>query len=362
MMNVADNESSGAIQSTASKQISPPEGEAKVTTFEREQTKYGPMEFMGRRSPVHEGRTVVSAGFTLVELLVVIGIISLLVSVLLPALNKARQQANLIDCESRLRQMGQALSIYVTENNGLLPYGDVRHDPTGSTSWENPVSDPENQEFSWYWTFTLSKEVQARITGPDGLVNNLSPMFRDVDTIDAGYGRYVNHYTCNPRIFPDNWEPQTLQDGTSVSGQYVTGRKLSNIKPNTVFLFWDAPQCAAWAPGAPNNAYEQATEIDGNQLEYPNYLFTDTPGYTLPYDRPVSPGTIHPVMNIAQDALLQKKENRDFPNPSDGYFLSHLRFRHMNNTVLNALCLDGHVENRTVGTFMVLDICIKAPG
>ena len=281
MRTVADNERSGVFSAKVSNQISPIPTEAKVTTFESDKARFGQTELMGRRSPVREGRPVASGGFTLVELLVVIGIISLLVSILLPALNKARQQANLIDCESRLRQMGQALNIYVSENDGLLPYGDVRHDPTGIAGspmfWENNVSDPENQELSWYWTFTLSKEVQAKLTGPDGLVNNLSPMFHDVDTIDVDYVRYANHYTCNPRIFPDNWEPQTLQDGTTIQPQFVTPRKLSNIKPSSVFLFWDAPQCIDWAPGNSNIAYEQATEIDGNSLQLGSYLFLNSP-------------------------------------------------------------------------------------
>src|ERR1700722_9520380 len=69
--------------------------------------------------------------FTLVELLVVIGIIALLISVLLPALQKARQQANLIQCQSNLREIGQAIQIYVAENRGITPACWVDDGPTG---------------------------------------------------------------------------------------------------------------------------------------------------------------------------------------------------------------------------------------
>src|SRR5688572_31064041 len=61
-----------------------------------------------------------SKGFTLVELLVVIGIIAVLVSMLLPALTKAKEAAQSAQCMSNLRQFGQISGMYTVHQNGYL--------------------------------------------------------------------------------------------------------------------------------------------------------------------------------------------------------------------------------------------------
>ena len=64
---------------------------------------------------MRSGSQQLKQAFTLVELLVVIGIIAVLVGILLPALSKAKQQANIVVCSSNLRQLSVCMMMYETD-------------------------------------------------------------------------------------------------------------------------------------------------------------------------------------------------------------------------------------------------------
>jgi prepilin-type N-terminal cleavage/methylation domain-containing protein/prepilin-type processing-associated H-X9-DG protein len=97
--------------------------------------------------------------FTLVELLVVIGIIAMLISILMPALTRARAAAMTAQCASNLRQVGQAFAIYASENDQYLPPAEGFDETVGA-----------NRTVRWWTTLVANNYLKG--TGTVALNNN----------------------------------------------------------------------------------------------------------------------------------------------------------------------------------------------
>ena len=100
--------------------------------------------------------------FTLIELLVVISIIALLVSILMPALGKAKEQAKNAVCQSNLKSLGQCFTLY------LMDYDDFSHKATNQGLWDNAYSNPavvveyEADDSNAYWGIAYSEYAENK--------------------------------------------------------------------------------------------------------------------------------------------------------------------------------------------------------
>ena len=88
------------------------------------------------RAPVTRVPAAGRNGFTLIELLVVIAIISLLISILLPSLSRARELARFVVCKNNFRSIGLGFVYYQEEHDGWLPAGGSNSPPVVPSWWE----------------------------------------------------------------------------------------------------------------------------------------------------------------------------------------------------------------------------------
>ncbi|MCY2955357.1 MAG: type II secretion system protein [Planctomycetota bacterium] len=89
-------------------------------------------------------------GFTLVELLVVIGIITILIGMLMPVVASVQERAKQIQCLSNLRNMGMAAMIHVNDHNGYLPIAGWHFDPVGGVVNPKGLEDERERRYIYY--------------------------------------------------------------------------------------------------------------------------------------------------------------------------------------------------------------------
>lgn len=283
-------------------------------------------------------------GFTLVELLVVIGIIALLISILLPALNRARSSAVALKCQANLRTIGQAIRMYAADNKDVMPYGYWDGGvPPGSgfvgsraSNWGGLLMATLSSRYG-----ATADEAYASGTNTARLREALfCPELGSVDTNQAEMS--VIHYLSHPRLMPD----LSVNDNYAINRQGAPANtklkpyKVSKVKRSSeIALIFDGTLIqdtdGTWRP---SDRVPVAVGLDAYRINYESFLTDDYHSGLPSYVNPGNPIDMTP--QPSGDASLL---NLDIAGNR-----SNFRFRHMNNTIANLLFVDGHVEPHTM--------------
>jgi prepilin-type N-terminal cleavage/methylation domain-containing protein/prepilin-type processing-associated H-X9-DG protein len=284
--------------------------------------------------------------FTLVELLVVIGIIALLISILLPALNKARQSANSLACQANLHSIGQAISMYVADSKGILPYGwwNGTWNPQGTTNGSTLDTSHGND-----WVSLLLNELNGKLGGSmndvatnGSIISRTRQMFMCPDAPGQGVNgtsfSSICHYACHPRLMPvlDGW----LSKDSANPNAFIQPYKIGRIRRSAeIGLIFDGSLINigtdTWGPYA---TYSVAVYLDRNRW---GPAGSPTPTTYLTDNYSLGPTLLPDTsVDMRSTSNFGTGQNQDVSGNAN-----NIRFRHMKDTTCNALMVDGHVQS-----------------
>ena len=144
--------------------------------------------------------------FTLVELLVVIAVIGMLVSMLLPAVQMARESARSVDCRNRLKQIGIAVHHYANVHSGIMPFH------TG----EGDLTDPKQSAVEGLLPFCENNRLTFACPGDIGTVEDPTPFFQSLGS----------SYKLEGRAFSQAYVPErTVLEYDKKSGTWKPKKK-----------------------------------------------------------------------------------------------------------------------------------------